>query len=235
MPRRRVLIGLPALAVAAGAVTGAALLRQPVSTAVPAPTAPSVLALPESMPAPRPSEPAETTSAPRGTIVFIGDRYTAHAAWATMVGERTGLAVVNLAAPGMGYRAVPRSCDPQPCTALRGLVDVIREHAPLAVVVAAGEADGDNTLVPYAEPTLVSLRGGVPETRILVLPPPSARSPQPYWLSMHQRVLERAAAGAGVTFVDTEAIIGDPASYERGRFTLTASQRITELVVANLE
>lgn len=236
LSRRWGLVGLALLALITAVLVGAAVLRPPiVADATPVPTVAKTPSLTPSPTAGTPSAAPTATTEPAGTIVVLGDRYTADAAWPVLVGDRSGLRVVNLAQAGMGYITAPQSCEQgPPCTPFRGLLERIRAESPEVLVLAGGEADGDNTLVPFAAPTLSELRQGLPDTRILVLPPPSARSPQPYWLSMHTRVLQEAAESAGVTFVHAAPLVGNSDSYEGGQFTLTACQELSSLVVDTL-
>lgn len=240
--RRLQFIGLGVLAIVALVLAAAALLRSvppPTVNATPAPTVTS----PASTATPKPTTAAPVTPTPTATqpteavvgAVFLGDRYTAGAAWPTHTGAEAGWTVTNLAEPGMGYRVAPRTCAAQPCTPFRGLVAKVAALRPDVVVIAGGEADGDYDLDPYAASTLAEFRRALPDATIVVMPPLSSQSPRPYWLTLHTQTLRAAAGKSGALFVDTSAVTGQSSAFENGALTEKAGAELAKLLAAAVD
>lgn len=240
--RRLSLIALGGLAVITLVMVLTALGRtrgETTAVPLPAPASTSPAAVESS-----PAAPAETASPTpstsvsddsRPTAVFLGDEFTAGAPWPQLAGEAMGWQVVNLAQAGQGYRAAPPSCDVDPCTPFSGMVGRITEQAPEVVVIAGGDADGDYPLETLATTTLTDLREALPDAQILVLSPLSARSPRPYWLTMHAESLQAAAESADATFVDVSSVAREPASYADQALTPEANTQLASLLVAASE
>ena len=195
---------------------------------------PTVIPTPGSTPTPdraaTPGRTAEPTvrAAPLsgGTLVVIGDGYLADASWPEAVASEFGMRVDNMAQSGMGYRTVPRWCDAAPCTSIQGSVAKIAAADPAVVVLAAGEADGDQQLAESAAATLRQLRSTLPNATIVVMSPFSERASRPTWLERHADQLEEAASGAGATWLDATFITNGSGAFEGGNLTSQANLQI---------
>lgn len=212
----------PVLALVTVILSGMALARArsvPPTVAMPAPAL-----APTPTPTPKPS-----------AIVFMGDGYTTDAPWPAEVGAALDRRVVNLAEKGTGYRAAPTACRAVTlCTSFRGAAARVAEERPVAVVIAGGEADGNTNLQADVTATLQELRTAVPEAKIVVLPPLSARSTQPSWLRRHAQAIQEAATETNVTWVDSTSVTGDSRAYSGGDLTEQAGKELAGLVTAEL-
>lgn len=229
MGNRSALLGLCVLAVVAVVLSGLALTR--------AHTVPQTLVATAPAPAPTPV-PASTPTPtpPSGTVVFLGDGYTADSAWPGEVGKALGWQVVNLAASGAGYRSAPQNCQQaQPCTSFRNAASQVAGAQPTAVIIAGGEADGGSELKADVTATLEQLKQAVPRAEIVVLPPLSTRSTRPAWLTRNEQAIQEIAKAAGVTWVDTSSVTGNASAYRGGDLTDDASKKLAEIVAAELK
>lgn len=176
---------------------------------------------PAPTPAPEPVASPKVRAAPLtgGTMVVIGDGYVADAAWPDLLASELGMRVNNMALSGMGYRTAPRWCDVAPCTSIRGSVAKIAASRPSLVVIAAGEADGDQDLAASAAVTLEQLQAALPDATVVVMSPSSERASKPEWLVRHAEQLEGVASDAGVTWLDVTTLTSASEAFESGSLT----------------
>lgn len=227
MGRRWSWIGFIGLAVVTVALVVAAFMRSPVvptTTATPLPTQTGVSPLPTT---------TQGGDSRRGGLVLVGDQY-AQGRWVDQVGADLGVTVANLSESGMGYRSSPRSCDHEPCTPFRGLASTVAGLDPQFVVLVGGDADGDNDISMQVRATLADFRMAMPDTVIVTMPPLSARTPRPHWLTMHTNQVKEASAEVGVLWVNAVAIARDPDSYDGTALTPEAGAELAEALVSAL-
>lgn len=239
-----VLAALSALAVVAVVLAGLALwrVRTPPAEAVAAiPMGTPAAATMEQTPSPNAGRPApaatvtpsrsaspgaRATPMSGGTMVVIGDGYAAEASWPDSVAAEFGMRVHNMAQGGMGYQTAPRWCDVAPCASIRGSVTKIVASAPSLVVLAAGEADGDQELAESATATLDQLREALPTATIVVMSPTTDRATTPAWLERHAEQLKEAASESGATWLDVTPITSGSAAFEAGSLTPRANGQV---------
>lgn len=243
-------IALAALAVVAVALSAAAVLSSRSVTAEPAATTPSdtTQTAPQtsgepadpSAPAttePGTTEPVQETSTPAGgagVVVVIGDSYSVGDPASTWVGAAAAELgwgeVVNLASPGRGYVATPRSCDFDPCAPFPGSVPAIVEAGPDVVVTVGGTADGDYGLAEPAEAYFAALREALPDAQLVAIAPVTTEDTAEYWLTMHAQTIGAAVEAVGGTMVDA----GQPGIGDGDSLSAEAQAEIAAAVVAEL-
>lgn len=154
------------------------------------------------------------------------DGYAAEVSWPDSVAAEFGMRVHNMAQGGMGYQTAPRWCDVAPCASIRGSVTKIVASAPSLVVLAAGEADGDQELAESATATLDQLREALPTATIVVMSPTTDRATTPAWLERHAEQLKEAASESGATWLDVTPITSGSAASEAGSLTPPANGQV---------
>lgn len=237
--RRATMIGLIALGLVTAILAGLALTRsfRPVGGGVPAASASTPAGA--STQSGGTVEPASTTSplpAPGGggayTVVVVGDGYSMDSDW--VKGLPADWAVVDYSQRGMGYLAVPRTCTAAPCGSFQTMAQRVKEAKPDAVVVIGGDADGDHDISAAAVEAFRGLKQAAPQATIVATSPLSARSPRPYWLTLHTRSIQRATGDEGVVWLDISAVANRAASYDGDKLTPAASGDLANLVVGRL-
>lgn len=233
--RRATMIGLIALGLVTAILAGLALTRslRPADAGVPstpagAPTQPGGTV-----------EPASTTSplpAPGGggahTVAVVGDGYSMDSDWVKGLPE--DWTVVNFSQRGMGYLSVPRTCTAAPCGSFQTMAQRVKEAQPDAVVLIGGDADGDHDISAAAVEAFRGLKQAAPQATIVATSPLSARSPRPYWLTLHTRSIQRGASEAGVVWLDIAPVANRAASYNGEKLTPAASRDLAKLVTRQL-
>lgn len=231
MPKRFALIGLVLLALIAAGLSWQALTRDQGLSGAPATPAPA-----GTTPATTgtSSSPATSPSA-AGTLVILGDGYSASSPWPTYAGASLGLTVVNMSASGTGYHLAPKSCTVTPCTSFKDSATKVAAAKPAVVVVVGGEVDGDYDLRADAAATLTALQKAVPQATIVFMSPISARPTHPAWLTVSAQTIKQAAANGNATWLDTSAVTATANAYRNGDLTEESSHQLAALLVEGLK
>lgn len=161
-----------------------------------------------------PKTPTPTASAVQ-KAVFLGDGFTAAGAtgksWATLVSQSKGWQETNLSVAGMGYLATPASCPQPPCSNFAGMVSKVVASKPTVVVVAGGNADGDQDVAPAATSLFKALRAALPDARIIAVSPLSGYSAAPSWLKAHGPSIKAAVTSVQGEYLDLgQPLTGKP-------------------------
>ncbi|MGA4508451.1 hypothetical protein ACQB6R_09835 [Propionibacteriaceae bacterium G1746] len=238
MPKRSAVVGLVLLAVVALALSWLALSRPAATHTTGTPSRPTgeVPVTPTPTDGSSPSASASPTqSQAQGTLVVLGDGYSAAASWPRYAGEALGMTVVNMAASGTGYTKAPGSCPVAPCTSFKDSAAKVAAAKPAVVVVVGGEVDGDVPLAADATATLTTLKQAVPQARIVFMTPISSRATHPVWLTTHAETLKTVAADGNAIWIDTSSVVATASSYANGDLTDESSQRIAAQLVEGLK
>lgn len=171
--------------------------------------------------------------------VFLGDAYTAGTdgkSWADLVVAAKGWREVNLAAPGMGFKAVADTCEKKPCTALGGQLDRVVEHKPAYVFVMAGAADGQALQAAQVTTFVQKLRSALPDATIYLVNPVVSDARPPGWVGATSDALKAAAKANKATYVDVgQPLAGHPELVgQSGQPTPTGHQAIADGVLEAL-
>lgn len=237
MPKRLALIGLVLLAMVASLLSWQALTRAnsvPKPFGTPAALATTAGSTPAVTPSARPTSVVASTS-PAGTMVVLGDGYSASSSWPQEASKALGLTLVNMSASGTGYHVAPKTCSVTPCTSFKDAAGKVASAEPTVVVVVGGEVDGAYDLRSDAEATLEALRGAVPQATIVYMSPLSARPTYPAWLTKHAETLKAVADQGDALWIDTTSVTATPNAYRRGDLTAESSQQLAALLVEGLE
>ena len=234
------IVGLILLALVAAGLSVAALLQHRNVPSNPQPTeTPSVR--PVQTPTPSMTSPATTpTPSPTPTtptnlrVVIMGDSHSVGdpaQTWVGPVAEQLNWEpVVNMAAPGRGYLATPRSCDGSPCTPFGGTVSAIADQNPDVVVTFGGAADGDFSITEAAAQYFQALRSALPDATLIAISTVTTEDQAPYWVTLHGQSVQAGVEAVGGVFVN----VGQPGIGNGASLSAEAQAEIARLVIAQL-
>lgn len=224
------IIGLIVLGLLAVTVSGLALMRDrslstvtgvpelPKTSEAQAPTAEETEAARSDEPeADQPSSQPPAATGPQ-RVVIIGDSYSIGdptTTWAGPATQRLGWAnVTNLSAPGRGFIAQPRDCDPNvPCTPFGGAIEAIAAEKPNLVITFGGVADGDVSISAPSADYFTALRAALPDAKLVTLSTITTDPQVPYWVTLHGRSLREATESVGGVYIDLGQLgVGDGAT-----------------------
>ena len=179
----------------------------PVAAALPMPTVSA-----SAQPTPTPTPSASATTAPQPVVAFLGDSYAAGTGasapsngWTDRVSQHLGWVEKNLSRTTAGYSTLGEPGE----TSYRARMNALVATGAQIVVVSGGRGDvgvGATQFRADVRATLVGIRAGLPNARILVVSPTWGNDPAPARLIAVGAIVRAEAVRARVTYLD----IGEP-------------------------
>ncbi len=214
--RRATDVLLAVLAVAVIAFAGWLVQRNPTPVSQDVTTTPSTAPSASTVPS------ASATSDPPAqsdalNVLVLGDESVRGSKtagrWIGQLGGTDGTEVNNRSRPLVGYvaDATPQECGLPSCPNLSKMLDLVTDQPtdPDVVLVSAGSHDGGverPALTRAVSTFLDTVRATYPTSTVVVLSPVVREPPAPVMLDTVTEVVEAAATGAGVVYLD----VGQP-------------------------
>ncbi|MEN2740714.1 SGNH/GDSL hydrolase family protein [Microbacterium sp. X-17] len=165
------------------------------------------------------ADPTWTSTAPTARIVTIGDSLmsgyglSAGDAWPDLIAASDGAWIADLACAGMGFVA-----DGDCGTTYAGMIPAATAIAPDVIIIQSSDNDSlENPGDVYRATldTINSLRGALPNTRLICLGTLWSDTDIPEDVQMTTAAIQTAAAQAGCEFVDIgQPLAGHPEWYQ---------------------